>query len=131
MVVIFCAQQESLVQQCEERFEGLGLEVDIRMLDTSEEVLAWLCRFPIYSNNALFPSPRLIVTNLETPRGCGLDMIRWLRHHPEFLRIPIIVHGDCSEMEVAKAMKAGATFCLPAGAGSNALCDAIHRLLVR
>lgn len=51
-----------------------------------EEALAWLARW-----EAGEPLPVVILLDLKLPRVPGLDVLRHLKAHPEYSRIPVVV----------------------------------------
>jgi CheY-like chemotaxis protein len=60
-------------------------------------------------NRTAFPFPEVIVLDLKMPRMPGLDLLAWLRDHPEFQVIPTIVMSSSKhDSDVRQAYHLGA-----------------------
>lgn len=57
-----------------------------------EEALAWLPRW-----EAGEPVPAVILLDLKLPRVDGLEVLRQIKEHPDFRRIPIVVLTTSAE----------------------------------
>jgi CheY-like chemotaxis protein len=61
-----------------------------------------------FENRARFPMPDLIILDLKMPRMDGLEVLRWLRNHPTFSRIPVVMlSGSGLEKDVDEAYRLG------------------------
>lgn len=68
-----------------------------------EEALAWLPRW-----EAGEPRPAVILLDLKLPRVDGLEVLRRLKAHPEFRRIPVVVLTTSAEsQDVREAYNVG------------------------
>lgn len=69
-----------------------------------EEALAWMPRW-----EAGEPQPAVILLDLKLPRVDGLEVLRQLKAHPEFCRIPVVVLTTSAEnQDVRGAYSLGA-----------------------
>lgn len=67
-----------------------------------EEALAWLARW-----EAGEPVPVVILLDLKLPRVPGLEVLKRLKAHPEFSRIPVVVlttSGEDADVDAAYAL---------------------------
>ena len=73
------------------------------------EAIAYLMGESPYTNRTAFPLPELLVLDLKMPRMTGLELLAWLRDHPEFRVIPTIVMSSSMEnVDVREAFHLGA-----------------------
>jgi CheY-like chemotaxis protein len=73
------------------------------------EAMEYLKGTGIYADRAKFPMPRAIVTDLKMPRCDGLELLEWIKNHPEMQIIPTIVFtSSIHDSDVKRAFKAGA-----------------------
>jgi len=68
-----------------------------------EEALGWMARW-----DAGHPLPVVILLDLKLPRVSGLDVLRQLKAHPDYSRLPVVVLTTSSEdADVASAYALG------------------------
>ncbi len=68
-----------------------------------EEALAWVARW-----EAGHPLPVVVLLDLKLPRVSGLDVLRQLKAHPRFARLPVVVLTTSREdADVAAAYALG------------------------
>ncbi len=68
-----------------------------------EEALAWVARW-----EAGHPLPVVVLLDLKLPRVSGLDVLRQLKAHPRFARLPVVVLTTSREdTDVAAAYELG------------------------
>jgi CheY-like chemotaxis protein len=84
---------------------------DVRSLQIvrdGQEVIDYLQGEPPY-NEPERPAPNLVLMDLKMPRMNGLDVLQWLRKHPECSVIPVIIMSNSPlEEDVQKAYRLGA-----------------------
>ncbi len=62
-----------------------------------------------YTDREKFPFPDVIILDLKTPRMSGLELLAWIREHPECRVIPtVIMSSSQQESDVSKAYELGA-----------------------
>jgi CheY-like chemotaxis protein len=73
------------------------------------DAIAYLNGEGIYADRKLYPFPEVLILDLKMPRMNGLELLAWIRDHPEFRVIPtIIMSSSRQEAYVAKAYHLGA-----------------------
>lgn len=83
--------------------------VKIYFVEDGEELMDFLCRQGKYSNSTLAPSPDLILLDLRMPRKNGHEVLRELKTHPTFRRIPIVVLTTSkAELDIVRSYDLGA-----------------------
>ncbi|MEY2427672.1 MAG: hypothetical protein QOJ40_557 [Verrucomicrobiota bacterium] len=85
-----------------------GLRVDIKVATDGEETIDYLLGKGKFADRAAYPFPDVIVLDLKMPRIDGLQVLRWLRQHPQFADLPtIMLSGSGLEKDVQEAYKLG------------------------
>jgi|ERR1700722_1044547 len=73
--------------------------------------------------------PILLLLDLMMPGMSGFDVLQWLRDHPPYHRIPVVVLTACGEIELAKrAYGLGARSFLTKPLGVKDFENMIHEL---
>ena len=86
-----------------------GVTNSIRIVQTGEEAIRYLQGEGEYMNRILFPIPNIIFTDLKMSGLGGLGVVKWLKSHPSFFVIPLIIFtGSESEQDVQNAYSFGA-----------------------
>jgi CheY-like chemotaxis protein len=73
------------------------------------EVVDYLLGNGSFQDRTVFPLPGLLVLDLKMPRMTGLEVLRWLKEHPDFGWLPVVMLSS-SELaaDVEKARELGA-----------------------
>jgi CheY-like chemotaxis protein len=62
-----------------------------------------------FTDRTKFPFPDVIILDLKTPRMSGLELLAWIRDHPECRVIPtVIMSSSQQDVDVSKAYELGA-----------------------
>jgi CheY-like chemotaxis protein len=73
------------------------------------EAIAYLSGKEPYSQRQLYPFPEVIIMDLKMPRMGGLEVLEWLKAHPQFRVIPTLVLSSSKlNSDIAKAYGLGA-----------------------
>jgi CheY-like chemotaxis protein len=74
-----------------------------------QEVINYLKGDPPYTDRDQFPFPRMLILDLKMPLLTGLDVLRWIRGHPECSVIPtLVLTTSAHERDVTDAYQVGA-----------------------
>ena len=85
-----------------------GLRVDVKVATDGEEAIEYLLGKGKFADRANYPFPDVVVLDLKMPRIDGLQVLRWLRQHPQFADLPtIMLSGSGLEKDVQEAYKLG------------------------
>jgi len=88
----------------QESTEKSGIKVDIRVVYDGADAIAYLSGEGDFAARNTHPFPDLIVLDLKMPRLTGLDVLRWLRDHPEYRRVPkILLSGSSEDRDIEEA----------------------------
>ena len=101
----------------------------VHSVSDAEQAIAFLSGTGTYADRRRFPLPRLILLDLKMPGSTGIDILRWVRTHPELSRTPVIIlSGSESEEDMRQAYACGADAYAIKPLGFNALVEMIKRV---
>lgn len=85
------------------------------------EAIAYLNGEGIYADRTLYPFPEVLLLDLKMPRMTGLELLAWIRDHPDFRVIPtIIMTSSRQDIDIEKAYNLGAnTYMLKPSSSMN------------
>jgi CheY-like chemotaxis protein len=74
-----------------------------------DEAMAYLNGVGVYADRGSYPMPGLILLDLKMPRATGLEILKWIREHPECGRLPVVVlSGSELHEDIRQAYEKGA-----------------------
>jgi len=73
------------------------------------EAVAYLNGNGVYADRQAYPFPDVLIVDLKMPRMNGLELLAWIRDHPEYRVIPtIIITSSRLDVDIEKAYGLGA-----------------------
>ena len=73
------------------------------------EAIAYLNGEGVYADHELYPFPEVLIVDLKMPRMSGLELLQWIRDHPNYKVIPtIIMSSSQQDSDIDKAYALGA-----------------------
>ncbi|HXG63045.1 MAG TPA: response regulator [Planctomycetota bacterium] len=95
-----------------------------------DEALAYLSGQGQFRDRARHPLPRLVLLDPELPSGSGLEVLRWMRRHPDLRLIPVVVWAGTEKTSVMnRAYEWGANSFILKPSDSAAAVALVERLL--
>jgi CheY-like chemotaxis protein len=86
-----------------------GLTSSIRIVPDGEEAVKYLQGQEEYVNRVIFPVPDIILADLKMVGMGGMGVLKWLKSHPNFFVIPLIVlTGSELDADIQTAYSLGA-----------------------
>ncbi len=95
----------------------------IHIVGDGEEAITYMKGEGRYADRQSFAFPRVLITDLKMPRKNGFEVLEWLREHPEYSIVPVIVLSASKEdKDVVRCYQLGANayFQKPAKVGDLA-----------
>jgi CheY-like chemotaxis protein len=81
----------------------------LQVMKSGETAIAYLSGEGPYANRAEYPLPALVLLDLKMPGMDGFDVLRWIRQHPQFRTLRVVVLTSSHNMrEVNLAYQIGA-----------------------
>ena len=103
-------------------------QLRVRDLHSGEELICYLQGEHGYSDRTEFPYPSLILLDLRIPGMHGFLVLGWLRDHPPYNVIPVVVLTASGEVMVAQqAYALGARSFLTKPIGANDLKETMGK----
>lgn len=73
------------------------------------EAVAYLNGEGAYADRQVYPFPEVLIVDLKMPRMSGLELLTWIRDHPNYRVIPtIIMTASRLDADIEKAYTLGA-----------------------
>jgi len=82
---------------------------ETRVVTDGEEAIKYLRGDGRYSDGREYPFPDLVMTDLKMPKMNGMEVLEWIRRHPDCANLPVVIlSGSGLEKDVAEAYRNGA-----------------------
>src|SRR5215469_16308856 len=90
-------------------FNRNNLQNPVQWVQDGLEAIAYLNGEGVYADRAKYPFPEVLILDLKMPRMSGLELLSWIREHPEYRVIPrIIMTSSRLERDIESAYTLGA-----------------------
>ena len=104
-------------------------QFNLHNVEDGESAMAYLNGAGRYADRSLYPIPALILLDLKMPRVTGLEILRWIREHPECGQLPVVVlSGSELHEDIRQAYEKGANSYLVKPLGFEALVDLVKNV---
>ena len=82
----------------------------VQILTSGEDLVSYLQGNDLYKDRSQYPVPGLILLDLKMPKMDGFAVLEWLKEHPEYKEVPIVVLSGFVDMveQVTRAYGQGA-----------------------
>jgi DNA-binding response OmpR family regulator len=92
----------------EQAFRDAGLDCPYRVLSDGVDVIEYLEGRADYADRKQFPLPSHLLLDLKLPRKSGIEILDWVRRHPDFKNLAVIVLSSSKEAnDIARARELG------------------------
>ncbi|MGZ5508601.1 MAG: response regulator, partial [Limisphaerales bacterium] len=91
-LVLYAEDDSNDALLCARAFELSNLPIDLRTVDDGVRLISWLLGEGEYADRSKYPLPTLIITDSKMPLRGGLDVLRFVRAHPELRDTPVILY---------------------------------------
>jgi CheY-like chemotaxis protein len=108
-VILLVEDLEDDILLSRRAFAAAKLDVPLQIVRDGEEAIAYLMGTGKYARRDEFPLPDLILLDLKMPKVNGLDVLRWIRSHPQLKTLRVIVLTSSEDIyDVNRAYELGA-----------------------
>jgi CheY-like chemotaxis protein len=98
-------------------------------VEDADQAVAYLSGKGIYADRLRYQPPSLILLDLKMPRATGFDILKWIRAHPDWSRVPVVVlSGSELQEDVRQAYAFGANSYLVKPLGFEALVSLVKSI---
>ncbi len=106
----------------ERAFQKVGLPNALHIAHDVDEATAYLLSLGTCGNPSEIPLPEIVLLDLTLPRKSGFQFLEWVRAHPEFRDLPVLVFTSSRQKEdYRRAFELGANSYLIKPLGLEAL----------
>jgi CheY-like chemotaxis protein len=108
----------------------LGFQNPIQHVQDGAVAISYLTGSNGFSDRTKYPLPSVLLLDLKMPVKDGFEVLEWLRSHPAFEKLPVVVlsSSDLGE-DKGKAQELGATAYLTKSFDWTQVFTAIHQVL--
>lgn len=90
-------------------FKRNNIPNPIQWVHDGLEAIDYLNGEGVYADRARYPFPEVLILDLKMPRMNGLELLTWVREHPEYRVIPtIIMTSSRQQPDIQNAYNLGA-----------------------
>src|SRR5687767_4767420 len=118
MTVVIAEDNDDDITLRERALEAIACRHEVRIVRNGQELLEYLQGKGQYEDRDKFPFPEVLLIDLNMPRVSGMEVLQWLKTHPECSVLPTIVFSSSnmdSDIKRAYALGASAYFVKPIG----------------
>lgn len=128
-VILIAEDDENDVFLIKRAFSQAQFDNPLQVVQNGEEAIAYLKGDPPFRDREKYPMPALLLLDLKMPRRDGFEVLAWIRDHPEFNSLSVVVLTSSQESrDVNRAYALGASSYLVKPANFLSLVDMINRL---
>lgn len=108
-VILLVENDKDYIYLVEQAFRKASIRNPLKIARYGNEAILYLRGVGIYSDRTNYPLPALILLDMTNPDGSSLAVLGWIRQHPEFLQVPIMVLAyPGQDREIQQALDYGA-----------------------
>ena len=109
LIILLIEDEEHDVFFVRAATQASGVGHELYAVRDGAEAVRYLRGEGDYADRQKFPRPNLVLTDLKMPGVNGFDFLLWVREHPDWGIIPIVVYSSSSlESDVREAYRLGA-----------------------
>jgi CheY-like chemotaxis protein len=110
-------------------FRKALVPASIEAVHDGESAVAYLKGENEYRDRDRFPTPALVLLDLKIPRKSGMEVLSWIRDHPQFHRLPVaVLTSSRHEKDINEAYDVGANSYLVKPVGFDALVEMVRAI---
>jgi CheY-like chemotaxis protein len=71
--------------------DELNPKFPVQILTSGEDLVSYLQGTDLYADRSRYPMPGLVLLDLKMPKMDGFAVLDWLKNHPEYSELPVVV----------------------------------------
>jgi CheY-like chemotaxis protein len=91
VTILLAEDDENDVFLMRRGFDRAGIPNPLFVVRNGQEAVDYLAGTGAYAERGKFPLPGLVLLDLKLPWMDGFDVLQWLRTHPQFDTLPVVV----------------------------------------
>ena len=108
--LLYVEDEENDVLLMRMAFAKEGIDPDLHIVEDGQAALDYLSGTGPYAERSRFPLPAAVLLDLNLPEIPGFDVLSWIRGHPDYRELPVVVFSSSTrEEDKARARKLGAS----------------------
>jgi CheY-like chemotaxis protein len=101
----------------------------IHSVSDGDQALAYLEGRDEFENRQKHPLPDLVLLDLKMPRKSGMEVLTWIRQHPQLKRLIVVIFTSSKhDLDINRAYELGANSYLVKPVGFEALQETISQV---
>jgi CheY-like chemotaxis protein len=110
-------------------FRTAGITSPVCSVASGQEAMDYLAGTGEFADRGRFPFPGLVLLDIKLPRVGGLEVLQWIRAHPQLRTLVVIMFtASASQREIDDAYALGANSFVIKPAGTKELTELIRAL---
>ncbi len=90
-------------------FEATNLPVSVQSVKDGQEAINYLEGKELFANFERYPTPAILLANVNMPRVSGFELLAWIKKHPRLNKLPVVLMSDCDDpAQLVEAASLGA-----------------------
>ena len=127
--ILIAEDDENDVFLLKRAFHQAQFDNPLQVVPNGEDAIAYLRGDSPFDDREKHPIPALVLLDLKMPRKNGFEVLAWMRQHPEFNPLAVVVLTSSQESaDINRAYALGANSYLVKPANFLSLVDMITRL---
>ncbi|HEX7863277.1 MAG TPA: response regulator [Verrucomicrobiae bacterium] len=108
-VILLVENDKDFIYLLEQAFRKADIRNPLKIARYGNEAILYLRGVGIYGDRGSYPLPSFIILDLTNPDGSSMALLGWIRDHPEYAHVPILVlAGSHQDQLLQQAFDRGA-----------------------
>jgi CheY-like chemotaxis protein len=113
-------------------FARQGSESALRVVRDGREAIDYLSGAGDYRDRMKYPLPTIVLLDLNLPKVNGFEVLQWMRVHPDFACLPVVVFSSSTlEEDRVKAQRLGANEFVSKPSSGLGFAEVVEKLKVK
>lgn len=90
----------------ERAIQKANLPIQLHIVRDGAEAVHYLSGEGKFADRDCYPLPMMVLANMKMPRMNGLELLTWIRQHPKFKDLPVVVMSSTENPDDGKKFNA-------------------------